>query len=145
MATNTEAFGAYKHYCQAQGKSSVILHLAYAYFEEQVREQIDQGTKKGTPMTPDALGMIQETLSAPLNIRMNVTRAEQDVEQELRNILKPISRQDRITQFWIGVGGNLLASFLYSVIIFIIVVIAKDQVADWLRSLIESTPARPAP
>lgn len=132
---DSKSFQAVDDYCKDLRKAPIIAYLAHAYNEEQFRELVEQKQKAGTALAAADIHIIVETLSAKRNIEANVRRAEQSLDDAIRQGMQPYLKNQETKAFWISVGGNVLASFIYSILLIVVFIVAKDQITSWLQSV----------
>lgn len=135
MNAQRTPFEAYEDHAKREGVGQVALHLAYAYYEEQLRELLIEDKKQGKAVDQASLKAYEKTLTARLNVESNFRRAQDSLQRELASAVAVATKRDSLKIFGIDVLGNMLASFLYSLLVFAIVLMAKDQVGSFIRDL----------
>ena len=128
-------FEVISDYCKAEEKNTVVRDLAYSIY----RQQYESLTKDaGTNQT--SIDAIQKTLLSKGNLVAHVRSAEDVLKRQFQNDLKPIQSKATKDSFWLSVGSGIVSNILYSLLLIIIFVIAKDQLGTWLSALIEQKP-----
>lgn len=134
MNTKTP-FEFISEYCNDQEKNTVVRDLAYSIY----RQQFESLTKDANG-DQTSISAIQKTLLSRGNLVAHVRTAEDMLDRQFQSELKPIHSKAAKDSFWLSVGSGVVSNILYSLLLIIIFVIAKDQLSSWLSTLIETKP-----
>lgn len=133
--SSKNAFEVISEFCNDQDKNTCIRDLAYSIY----RQQFESLTKdSGDDQT--SIDAIQKTLISDGNLAAHVRTAEDILKRQFQAELKPIQSKATKDSFWLSVGSGIVSNILYSLLLIILFVIAKDQLATWLATLIEQKP-----
>jgi hypothetical protein len=122
-------------YCQQQQKNACVRDLAFSIY----RQQFESLTKDSNTnqMIIDAT---EKTLLSPGSLVAHVRSAEELLRKQFEDDLKPIKSRDRRDSFWFAVVTGIVSNIIYSLLLIILFIVAKDQLATWLSSLIANKP-----
>lgn len=133
--SNKTPFEVMSEYCNDQDKNTVVRDLAYSIYRQQF-----ESLSKDANGDQTSIDAIQKTLLSQGNLVAHVRSAEDMLDRQFQNELKPIQSKSTKDSFWLSVGGGIVSNILYSLLLIIIFVIAKDQLSSWLSTLIEVKP-----
>jgi len=134
MSTKTP-FDVISDYCNAQDKNTVIRDLAYSIYRQQF-----ESLSKDANGDQTSISAIQKTLLSQGNLVAHVRTAEDMLNRQFQSELKPIHSKAAKVSFWMSVGSGIVGNILYSLLLILIFVVAKDQLSSWLSTLIEAKP-----
>lgn len=132
MPTSKTAFEIITEYCQTHEKNSCIRDLAFSIYQQQYESLINETNDKNSN---DA---IRKTLLSNGNLLAHVRTAEDMLIKQFEADLKPIQARAAKDVFWMSVVSGIVGNILYSLLLIIVFVIAKDQISSWLSSLATS-------
>ncbi|WP_143703878.1 MULTISPECIES: hypothetical protein [Luteimonas] len=135
MTNPRNAFKAYEEHAQKQGLSPVAMHLSYAFHEEQLREIIDRELAKGVQFDQVDVAGHDSTLTSRLNIENNFRRAKELIDKEMSSFVTAATKKGGLKGFALAVLSSVVAAFLYSIVVFIIVITSQDQVRQFLAGV----------
>ncbi|MEZ9083934.1 hypothetical protein [Vibrio harveyi] len=133
--TEKTPFTVITDYCNAQDKSSVVRDLAYSIYRQQYESLTNdsQGDE-------NSIIAIKKTLLSEGNLVAHVRSAEDLLKRQFKSELEPLQAKATKDSFWLSVGSSIVGNILYSLLLIILFVIAKDQLGTWLQSLLEQQP-----
>ncbi|TQK45789.1 hypothetical protein FB479_113179 [Brevibacillus sp. AG162] len=85
------------------------------------------------PLTQNQLDDIRDTLLNNSNME-NYVIAARDYYQKLEEKYYQDFKKKN-NGFWLTVGVNLISNFIYSFLIIILFIVARDQISSWISSL----------
>jgi hypothetical protein len=119
-------------YCGKQKKSDCVRDLAYSIY----RQQFESLTVNKNPSADAAtIAATEATLLSPGSLLAHIRSAEEALKAQFEDDLKPIRRRDVNDSFWFAVATGIIANIIYSLVIIVMFVVAKDQIASWLSNL----------
>jgi hypothetical protein len=74
-----------------------------------------------------------------------VSIAETNFSSACSLALKPQLRKEGALAYLISISSNIVASFIYSILLIIIFIVAQDQIGGWLASLKKAEASHEAP
>lgn len=122
-------------YCQQQDKNSCVRDLAFSIY----RQQFESLTKDPN-IDKTSVDAIQKTLLSAGNLVAHVRSAEEILRKQFEDDLKPIKAQASRDTFWFAVLTGIVSNIIYSLLIIILFIVAKDQLSSWLSSLVQNKP-----
>lgn len=128
-------FEVIAEYCRQQQKNTCVRDLAYSIY----RQQFESLTKDGTT-DQTAIDAIQKTLLSTGNLVAHVRSAEETLRKQFEEELKPIRAKSTKDSFWFAVMTGIVGNIIYSLLLIILFVVAKDQLSSWLSSLVQNKP-----
>ncbi|TOB47527.1 hypothetical protein CGK04_24200, partial [Vibrio parahaemolyticus] len=91
-------------------------------------------------MDEQGIKTVQMTLLSQGNLEAHVRTAEDMLKRQFQEQLKPIQAKSTRDSFWFAIISGIASNILYSLLLIVVFVVAKDQLGSWLSSLIESKP-----
>lgn len=128
-------FEVIAEYCQQQQKNTCIRDLAYSIY----RQQYESLTKDGTT-DQTSIDAIQKTLLSQGNLVAHVRSAEETLKKQFEEDIKPIQAKSTKDSFWFAVLTGVVGNIIYSLVLIVLFIVAKDQLSSWLTSLVQSKP-----
>lgn len=128
-------FEVISEYCNSEDKNTVVRDLAYSIYRQQFEDLSKDANGDQT-----SIDAIQKTLLSQGNLVAHVRTAEDMLSRQFQSELKPIQSKATKDSFWFSVGSGVVSNILYSLLLIIVFVIAKDQLSSWLSTLIETKP-----
>lgn len=129
MPTPYEAIDSY---CKQNKKNNCIRDLAYSVYTQQ-RDLLSQDPT----LTPAA---IQTMLLTDASLLAHVRSAEDALSAQVENEVKRIRKELGTKSFGMSIVSGVVGNIVYSLLLVIIFVLAKDQISTWLSSLASSKP-----
>lgn len=134
MSTRTP-FEIIADHCQQQQKNACVRDLAYSIY----RQQFESLTKdSGTDQK--SIDATEKTLLSPGSLVAHVRSAEELLRKQFEDDLKPIKSRDKRDSFWFSVITGIVGNIIYSLLLIVLFIVAKDQLALWLSSLVQNKP-----
>jgi len=126
-------FETISDYCARQRKNECVRDLAYSIY----RQQFESLTKDKNP-TADAatISATETTLLSPGSLLAHVRSAEETLRKQFEDELKPIRQHATKDSFWFAVLTGIVGNIIYSILLIVLFVVAKDQLSSWLSSLV---------
>ena len=128
-------FQRVERYCRDQRKSIAVRNIAYATFQQQFEEFVEDKIRGHNPPDEAQLETIRETLLSDKSIASHVRLAEEILSDATREAFKPFQRRENIKTFWLSAATGIVANVIYSILLIIVFVIAREQIATWLWSV----------
>ena len=125
-------------YCNSNGKSSVVGSIAFSIYQQQLEELIADSQNNGEGLSDNEISTMRTTLLSQNSLSAHVRLAEDQLAEQTRSAIKPLLKKEGFKNFLVSVGASVIASFLYSILLIIIFVVAQEQIASWLSSLPKS-------
>ncbi|MER0336177.1 hypothetical protein ABRZ81_23485 [Vibrio vulnificus] len=122
-------------HCNKQDKNNVVRDLAYSIYRQQY-----ESLTKDNPSDTNSIGAINKTLLSEGNLVAHVRSAEDLLKRQFKSELEPLQAKATKDSFWLSVASSIVGNVLYSLLLIIVFVIAKDQLGTWLQSLLEQQP-----
>lgn len=122
-------------YSQQQEKNSCIRDLAFSIYRQQF-----EALTKDHAMDQTSIDAIQKTLLSVGNLVAHVRSAEEILRKQFEDDLKPIKAQAAKDSFWFSVITGIVSNIIYSLLIIILFIVAKDQLSSWLSNLVQNKP-----
>lgn len=119
-------------YCKQNKKNNCIRDLAYSIYTQQTDLLSQDPT-----LTPAA---IQTMLLTDASLLAHVRSAEDALSAQVENELKQIRKELGTKSFGMSVLSGVVGNVVYSLLLVIIFVLAKDQISTWLSSLSAAKP-----
>lgn len=129
MPTPYEAIDSY---CKQNKKNNCIRDLAYSVYTQQ-----SDLLSQDRTLTPAA---IQTMLLTEASLLAHVRSAEDALSAQVENEVKRIRKELGTKSFGVSIISGVVGNIVYSLLLVIIFVLAKDQIATWLSSLASSKP-----
>lgn len=134
MTTKTP-FEIIADYCQQQRKNTCVRDLAYSIYRQQF-----ESLTKDSASDQTSIDAIQKTLLSAGNLVAHVRSAEESLRQQFEEELEPLRAKSTRDSFWFAVMSGVIGNIIYSLLLIILFVIAKDQLSSWLTSLVQAKP-----
>lgn len=132
-------FQTISEYCATQKKNNCVRDLAYSTYRQQFEALTDD------PATDAATrAATEKTLLAPGSLLAHVRSAEEILRRQFEDDLKPIRAQAAKDSFWFAVVTGIVGNIIYSLLLIVLFIVAKDQLSTWLSSLVQEKPAHSA-
>jgi hypothetical protein len=133
--TDKTPFEIVTDHCREQQKNACVRDLAYSIYRQQY-----ESLTKDIDSDPKSIEAVQKTLLSPGNLVAHVRSAEDMLQKQFEEDLKPIRAKAAKDSFWISVISGIVGNILYSLLLIVIFIVAKDQLASWLSSLVQTQP-----
>lgn len=124
-----------QEYCRKNNKSAVITALTYSVFQKQFEELIEDNTDEEGAPSKTKIDAMRMTLLSDASLNAHLRVAEEMQLSETQDVLQPFMRKESIKNFWHSVSASVVASFIYSVLLIVIFIVAQEQIGTWLSSL----------
>lgn len=122
-------------YSQQQEKNSCIRDLAFSIYRQQF-----EALTKDPAIDQTSIDAIQKTLLSAGNLVAHVRSAEEILRKQFEDDLKPIKAQATRDLFWFSVITGIVSNIIYSLLIIVLFIVAKDQLSSWLSNLVQNKP-----
>ena len=136
--TASTAFQRIKALCKDEGQSEAISYIAHAIFQEHLENTIADRKAAGTNLTSNDEENIRETLLTKQSIANHMRLAEEVLREETEKATKPFKRKETFGTFGMSVLTNIVGNLIYALVVILLFIVAKDQIASWLTSLTQS-------
>jgi hypothetical protein len=136
----TTPFETIADHCIRNNKSDCIRDLAFSIYQQQF-ESLTVG--KAPPLDQAALQATEKTLLSPGSLIAHTRAAEEILKKQLEGEITQIQARQKRDSFWYSVLTGIAANILYSLLLIVLFVVAKDQISTWLNSLTHEQ-AKPA-
>lgn len=133
-------FQVISEYCEEQEKNDCVRDLAYSIYRQQY-ESLTQGQN----VDAAAIAATERTLLSPGSLLAHVRSAEEVLRKQFDDELKPFKARATRESFWFAVFTGIVGNIIYSLLLIILFVVAKDQLSGWLSSLLENRSAASSP
>lgn len=131
-------FEIIEEYCVSQRKNDCVRDLAYSIY----RQQFELLIKDKNPTTDAAtIAATEQTLLSQGSLRAHIRAAEEVLRKQFEDELKPIKEHAAKDSFLFAVFTGIVGNIIYSLLLIILFIVAKDQLSSWLSSLIIDKPA----
>ena len=124
MPTPYETIDAY---CKQNKKNNCVRDLAYSIYMQQ-SDLLSQDPS----LTPAA---IQTILLTDANLLAHVRSAEDALSAQVENEVKRIRKELGTKSFGMSIVSGVVGNIVYSLLLVVIFILAKDQISTWLSSL----------
>ncbi|GLH47069.1 hypothetical protein [Pseudomonas lactis] len=121
-----------EQYCTANRKGTCTRDLAYSVYCQQYETLAKDPTLNAVAINT----ILLSNTSVIAHVRSAEDTLSKHVEDELKTIKKELSTKSFGMSIVSGVVGNLV----YSLLLFLVFVLAKDQIASWLSSVSKGAP-----
>jgi len=119
-------------YCKKNKKNNCIRDLAYSIYTQQADLLSQEPTLSSAA--------IQTMLLTDASLLAHVRSAEDALSAQVENELKQIRKELGTKSFGMSVLSGVVGNVVYSLLLVIIFVLAKDQISTWLSSLSAAKP-----
>jgi hypothetical protein len=120
------------NYCKQNKKNNCIRDLAYSIYTQQ-----SDLLSKDPDLTTTA---IQTMLLTDASLLAHVRSAEDALASQVESEISRIRKELRTKSFGMSVLSGVTGNILYSLLLVIIFVLAKDQISTWLSTLSANIP-----
>lgn len=135
MATPFEVIA---DHCVRNHKSDCVRDLAFSVY----RQQFESLTFNKTPaLDAAAVQATEQTLLSPGSLIAHTRAAEEILRKQFEGEAQQIQSKMKRDSFWFSVGTGIVGNIIYSLLLIILFVVAKDQLSSWLSSLVQDKPA----
>lgn len=135
---NPTPFDVITDYCVKLKKNDCVRDLAFSIF----RQQFESLTQNKTPPADAAtIAATEQTLLSSGSLLAHVRSAEEILRKQFEDDLKPIKAHATKDSFWFAVLTGIVGNIIYSLLLIILFIVAKDQLSSWLSSLVSEKPA----
>ena len=114
-------------YCKHNKKNNCVRDLAYSIYTQQ-----SDLLSQDPTLTPAA---IQTMLLTDASLLAHIRSAEDALSAQIENEIKRIRKELGIKSFGMSIVSGVVGNIVYSLLLVIIFILAKDQIATWLASL----------
>ncbi|EQB5727883.1 MULTISPECIES: hypothetical protein [Enterobacter] len=120
------------NYCKQNKKNNCVRDLAYSIYTQQ-----NDLLSQDQTLTPAA---IQKMLLTDASLVAHIRSAEDALSAQVESEISRIRKELGTKSFGISVLSGVTGNIVYSLLLVIIFVLAKDQISTWLSSLSANTP-----
>jgi hypothetical protein len=120
------------NYCKQNKKNNCIRDLAYSIYTQQ-----SDLLSQDLTLTSAA---IQKMLLTDASLLAHVRSAEDALSSQVESEITRIRKELGTKSFGMSVLSGVTGNILYSLLLVIIFVLAKDQISTWLSTLSANTP-----
>lgn len=124
MPTPYETIDAY---CKQNKKNNCVRDLAYSIYTQQ-SDLLSQDPL----LTPAA---IQTMLLTDASLLAHVRSAEDALSAQVENEIKRIRKELGTKSFGMSIVSGVVGNIVYSLLLVVIFILAKDQISTWLSSI----------
>jgi len=125
-------------HCVRNNKSDCVRDLAFSIYQQQF-ESLTLG--KTPPLDTAAVQATEQTLLAPGSLIAHTRAAEEILRKQFEGEANQLQSKMKRDAFWFSVGTGIVGNIIYSLLLIILFVVAKDQLSSWLSSLVQDKPA----
>lgn len=124
-------------YCVRNNKNDCVRDLAYSVF----RQQFESLTVNRNPQ-PDAAAIhaTEQTLLAPGSLLAHTRAAEEMLKQQFAEETAKLASGMKRESFLYAVTTGVVGNIIYSLLLIVLFIVAKDQLSSWLSSLVQDKP-----
>ncbi|MBD7923171.1 hypothetical protein [Xanthomonas bonasiae] len=135
MATPFEIIA---EHCARNNKSDCVRDLAFSIY----RQQFESLTlDRNPPLDAAALVATEQTLLAPGSLIAHTRSAEEILKKQFDTEAGQLRSRMKRDSFWFAVGSGIVGNIIYSLLLIILFIVAKDQLSSWLSNLAQDKPA----
>lgn len=133
----TTPFDAIAEYCVKNNKSDCVRDLAYSVY----RQQFESLTvDKTPPLDEAAVQATEKTLLAPGSLIAHTRAAEEILKKQFEGEARQLQSKMKRDSFWFAVLTGVVGNIIYSLLLIVLFIVAKDQLSSWLSSLVHEKP-----
>ncbi|TDK53837.1 hypothetical protein [Pseudomonas moraviensis] len=125
-------FEIIEQYCTRNRKSTCTRDLAYSVYCLQY-----ETLAKDPTLTPAAINTI---LLSDTSVIAHVRSAEDTLSKHVEDELKRLKKELGAKSFGMSIVSGVVGNLVYSLLLVLVFVLAKDQIASWLSSVSQGTP-----
>jgi len=138
---NKKSFDAIQTFCDNQKETVTTSERDFIVrkFLESVFDAVEKHEKNRNayPSTQE-IESIEQTLLVDSNLESFVDSARKFYLSTQQSLINDYDRKFKRTSIWRDVGIGILSAFLYSLLLVIFYIVAQDQIAGWLKGLIDN-------
>ena len=134
----TTAYQRIQAICQRDGKSQAITYVAYSRYQEHLENTITDRQDAGVSLTPGDEEQIRETLLTEQSVASHIRLAEEVLREETEKATESIRRRETLGTFGMAILTNIAGNLIYALLLILLFIIARDQIASWLSSLAQA-------
>jgi len=123
-------------YCHENEKTQCVRDLAFSIYRQQFED-----LTKDKANDQNAVNQVQEVLLSQGNLVAHVRSAEEQLEKQFTDELNRIKKRTAKESFWMNMLSGIVGNVIYSLLLIILFIIAKDQLSTWLSSLLQQPPS----
>ena len=134
----TTPFEVIADHCVRNNKSDCVRDLAFSVY----RQQFESLTlNKNPPLDVAAVQATEQTLLAPGSLIAHTRAAEEILRKQFEGEAQQIQTKMKRDSFWFAVSTGIVGNIIYSLLLIVLFIVAKDQLSSWLSSLVQDKPA----
>ena len=110
-------------------KQDLMVSRFYENFDLMVTEYRTKEGKEPTDETSDAY---EDALLSDVNLQNILKLVDEEIENEFADRTKRVKRQTSFKEFSLSVLSGVIASFLFTILLVIILNLAQSQIKSWI-------------
>lgn len=130
-------FEVIAEYCVKNNKTDCVRDLAYSVYRQQFESLV---ADKTPPLDAAAVQATEKTLLAPGSLVAHTRAAEEILKKQFEGDAEKLHSKMRRESFWFAVFTGVVGNIIYSLLLIVLFVVAKDQLSSWMSSLIQDRP-----
>ena len=138
---NKNSFDAIQKFCDTQKEtiSTNERDFIIRKFLESVFDAIERHEKNnGAYPSAREIEAIEQTLLVDSNLESFADSAKKFYLSTQQSLIVDYEKKFKRTSFWRDIGIGIFSSLIYSVLLILFYIVAKDQIAGWIKELIDN-------
>ena len=138
---NKKSFEAIQAFCDNQKETVTTSERDFIVrkFLESVFDAVEKHEKnKKVYPSAEEIESIEQTLLVDNNLESFVDSARKFYLSTQQSLINDYDKKFKRTNIWRDVGIGILSAFLYSLLLVLFYIVAQDQIAGWLKDLIDN-------
>ena len=129
----TTPYKRIRNFCKNKNVTKIEQSLIVNKFYEDYYSMIEEHTKneKGV-LTDETCKGFENALLSDVNLQISLKIIKEDIENEYKRRVKIVEIKTSIKEFSVSVLSGVIASFLFTILLIVILNMAQSQVKSWI-------------
>ena len=123
-----------RNYCLSEKKTKIIEKIVYHKYNQDLSDLISSYLKnENKDASAEIIEGFKTTLISNNTLSTNIRLAEEEINDIVENKVRLLEKKYKRNDFFRAIIINILSSFIFTLLIILIAIVAENQIKTWIR------------